>query len=121
MSTHRHSGEGRNPVKRVMLVALIASATPLTGAHAAELGRLFYTPQQRAQLDTQQASGESVDGVKRNYLIVNGVIQKQGGNRIVWINGSNSRPAMATKEPLPPSPSPCRANPNPCSSRSDSG
>ena len=65
---------------------------PLSGifasAQAGELGRLFYTPQQREQLDFQQSSGRTVDSSKHNYIIVNGVVQKHGGNRTVWINGT---------------------------------
>lgn len=61
----------------------------LPAAQAAELGRLFYTPQQRQQLEYQDASSNSsMDGGRRNYIIVNGVVQKQGGNRTVWINGT---------------------------------
>ncbi len=56
-------------------------------ARSAELGRLFYTPQQRQQLDYQQATGSAVEGGPRGYIIVNGVVQKHGGKRTVWING----------------------------------
>ncbi len=58
-----------------------------SSAQAADLGRLFYTPQQRQQLDYQQTTGSTVEGGPRNYIIVNGVVQKQGGKRTVWING----------------------------------
>lgn len=97
----RHSGAGRNPVVKTMLFAfvLFAAATWHTNAKAAELGRLFYTPQQRAQLETQKASGETVDGVKRNFIVVNGVIQKQGGNRIVWLNGTAQTPVRGNNNP----------------------
>ena len=58
-------------------------------AQAGELGRLFFTPQQRQQLEFHETSGNSSsDSVQRNYIIVNGVVQKQGGNRTVWINGA---------------------------------
>ena len=60
-------------------------------AQAKELGRLFYTPQQRQQLEsgtaTSGANG-SAESERRNYIIVNGVVQKHGGNRTVWINGA---------------------------------
>lgn len=57
-------------------------------AQAGELGRLFYTPQQRQQLDYGTATSESTDSGRRNYVIVNGIVQKHGGNRTVWVNGS---------------------------------
>jgi hypothetical protein len=70
------------------------------GTNGAELGRLFYTPQQRSQLESQQETGDTAEGVKRNYIIVNGVIQKQGGNRIVWLNGTQ-QPATYGNETVP--------------------
>ena len=83
---------GRNPVKKIMALALLASATSLTSVHAAELGRLFYTPQQRAQLEAQITTSDSTDTGPRNFIVVNGVIQKQGGKRTVWINGQQQPP-----------------------------
>lgn len=55
-------------------------------AQAGELGRLFYTPQERRQLEYQEAR-TGVAGGGRGYIIVNGVVQRQGGKRTVWING----------------------------------
>ncbi len=60
----------------------------LPNAQAGELGRLFFTPQQRQQLEFHESSNNSSDGGQRNYIIVNGVVQKHGGNRTVWINGT---------------------------------
>jgi len=60
----------------------------LPAAQAGELGRLFLTPQQRQQLEFQETNNSSEDGRRRNYIIVNGVVQKHGGNRTVWINGT---------------------------------
>jgi hypothetical protein len=39
------------------------------------------------------------DGGKRNFIVVNGVIQKQGGNRIVWLNGEAQTPVHANSNP----------------------
>lgn len=104
MNARRHSGEGRNLANNIMLAALtlFAGITTLTNANAAELGRLFYTPQQRAQLEAHQATGQSVDGIQRNFIIVNGMIQKQGGKRTVWINGKQ-QPADNGNESTPAS------------------
>lgn len=70
------------------LIAL-ALSLPLA-ADASELGRLFNTPQQRQQLEFQETNSDagSTDSGNRNYIIVNGVVQKQGGKRTVWINGT---------------------------------
>ncbi len=69
------------------LIALTLSCA-LAEAQAGELGRLFYTPQQRQQLDLHETSVNAVDGGGRNFIMVNGVVQKQGGKRIVWLNGA---------------------------------
>ena len=71
------------------LLLTLCGALPI--AQAGELGRLFFTPQQRQQLEFHETSGTNSDGGntgQRNYIIVNGVVQKQGGNRTVWINGA---------------------------------
>lgn len=69
-----------------LLILTLLGMLPI--AQAEDLGRLFYTPQQRTQLETQQATGQSVESGIHNYIVVNGVVQKRGGNRIVWINGA---------------------------------
>jgi hypothetical protein len=92
---------GRNTAHQIILFAfvLIAAAAWHANSNAAELGRLFYTPQQRTQLETQQATGVVAEGGKRNFIVVNGVIQKQGGNRIVWLNGAAQTPVRANNNP----------------------
>ncbi len=93
---------GRNPANKIMLLAFVLTVNicSLSGAHAAELGRLFYTPQQRAQLDAGQTSPDNPEGTGRSYITVNGVIQKQGGKRTVWINGQ-PQPAENGNEKTP--------------------
>lgn len=69
---------------KIGLCAFALIAAPLT--HAEELGRLFFTPAQRAQLEySQQQGGDTPDNTRS--LTVNGVVQKHGGKRTVWING----------------------------------
>jgi len=74
-------------LKRSFKVGLIACAlivAPFT--YAEELGRLFFTPEQRAQLERpQQQNGDSLNNT--SVLTVNGIVQKHGGERTVWING----------------------------------
>jgi hypothetical protein len=73
---------------RIAASILLLTLTSLPQAtQAAELGRLFYTPQQRQQMDYQLANGTEEEG-NRNYIVVNGVVQKQGGKRTVWVNGA---------------------------------
>ena len=57
-------------------------------AQADSLGRLFFTPEQRAQLEynrTHNAAAE--EGNTTSVLMVNGIIQKHGGSRTAWVNG----------------------------------
>ncbi|MDH4284138.1 MAG: hypothetical protein OEV35_02365 [Gallionellaceae bacterium] len=83
-----------------------ASGVILLGsnAQAASLGRLFFTPEQRAQLEQDHIKNRAawnkgaelrkqkeagIGGKKGevSVLIVNGIVQKHGGPRTVWING----------------------------------
>ncbi|MDD4962782.1 MAG: hypothetical protein PHI11_02560 [Gallionella sp.] len=48
------------------------------------LGRLFFTPTQRAQRDTRHTSVPVVSQV-------NGIVQRDGGVRTIWINGVAQR------------------------------
>ena len=59
-------------------------------AQAGELGRLFFTPQERARLDYEHQQNTAADHSGRDPsggLTVNGIVQKDGGKRTVWING----------------------------------
>jgi hypothetical protein len=52
--------------------------------NAAELGRLFYTAEQRAQMDHSFVQDGQPDD---SALILNGIVQRHGGKRTAWING----------------------------------
>lgn len=71
------------------LLMLVAACSLLPeAAQAEELGRLFFTPEQRAQLDQQRLQNTGPDsGNGSSVLTVNGIVQKHGGGRTVWING----------------------------------
>lgn len=75
--------------RRALPFLVIICALALTTSApvcAEELGRLFYTPEQRNQLDIEQA--RSIDpAATSNVLSVNGIVQRHGGDRTVWING----------------------------------
>jgi len=55
-------------------------------ASAEDMGRLFFTPEQRAQLDYNYAREFSPDS-SNNGVILSGIVQKHGGKRTAWING----------------------------------
>ena len=67
------------------LAALLFTGSPT--ANAANLGRLFFTPEQRAHLDYAYARNAPAEGNSSPILTVNGIVQKNGGARTVWVNG----------------------------------
>lgn len=72
---------------RFFLAALPALA--LAGPCAAEpLGRLFFTPEQRATLESLRlAPTTAATAASTDRVTVNGIIQRSGGPATVWING----------------------------------
>lgn len=75
-------------------LALLVAFCLLPSARANELGRLFFTPTERNQLEQihkfQQAEN---DGGEQSAITVNGVVQRSDGSRIVWINGKAQKSA----------------------------
>lgn len=66
----------------------VTSATEVT---AQELGRLFFTPDQRAALDARRKARvpdkpAAVPQVESPVTRVNGVVQRAGGRSTVWVN-----------------------------------
>jgi hypothetical protein len=60
--------------------------TASTFAYPEELGRLFFTPAQRAQLGYTYTRETTSDHNGR-ALMLNGIVQQHGGKRTAWING----------------------------------
>lgn len=75
-----------SPHKRRCSGIFIAIYMFIPSVQAAELGRLFFTPAQRAQLEYNQRQNDNTPA-NTSTLTVNGIVQKHGGGRIVWING----------------------------------
>jgi len=94
-----------NTALKATLSLLLCAATAAAGA--AELGRLFFTPEQRALLERGQQpdSGEPGGTGKpgsSDTLTIDGIVQKHGGERTVWINGV-PQPAGKSDEHAPDS------------------
>lgn len=69
-----------------LLFALLAAAIPAEGG---ALGRLFFTPEERAALDRQRQLGvEESQPAEAAALSINGIVRPSGGNATVWINGT---------------------------------
>jgi len=72
-------------------VVLITLLLPLFGFAAEPLGRLFYTPQQRATLDNARQQKikinvETEAPTPPENISVNGVIKRSDGQSTIWIN-----------------------------------
>ena len=74
------------------LVFLLALGT-LSVARADELGRLFFSQDDRHQLDQHHAVGTAGKESEsaQPFIVVNGVLQHNNGSRTVWINGRVQR------------------------------
>ena len=76
-------------MNRILILVFCVYALP---APAETLGRLFYTPEQRAMLDLARktaplnTSGEA-DANGAQGFMVNGVVTRSDGQRSTWVNG----------------------------------
>jgi|SRR6267142_5793012 len=84
-----------------LLASVILLAVAGNSAAAAEnLGRLFFTPQQRQDLDRRRQANIQESAVTvNNSLTVNGQVSRSHGKTTVWINGV---PQESTRRPLDP-------------------
>jgi hypothetical protein len=71
--------------RQLCLTVLLFVAIP--SASADTLGRLFFTPSQRQQLDDKNALRAASRDNTSSFVTVDGIVQKQGGPRTVWVNG----------------------------------
>jgi len=79
-----------------LLFALAANPV----AAAENLGRLFFTPQQRQDLDRRRQANIQESAATANSLVtVNGQVSRSQGKNTVWINGV---PQENTRRPLDP-------------------
>lgn len=67
---------------RALMLFLLCAAT----AHAEPLGRLFYTPEERARID--QGTGHAPQAEARPAPpVINGIVRRSNGEGTVWIDG----------------------------------
>jgi hypothetical protein len=81
-----------------MLACLAAPAM----AAAEELGRLFFTPQQRQDLDRRRATNraeEEAPQIKEGPLTLDGHVQRSSGKTATWINGVPQYDSHASRDP----------------------
>ena len=78
-------------MKRAALLSVLFAAGAMS-VDAEPLGRLFFTPEQRAQLDRQRQRG-SAGRAPAATLRLDGVVFAPGGRTTAWINGRLRRDA----------------------------
>jgi hypothetical protein len=93
----------------------LACATAPVRAAAYELGRLFFTPEQRQDLDRRRTSNrteQEAPQITEGPLILNGHVERSSGRTTTWINGAplydqnraGRDPAQVTVVPNPGEP-----------------
>jgi hypothetical protein len=99
-------------MKRALLSMAALALLSAASAQAQELGRLFFTPEQRAALDARRkarvpdkpaAAPQAESPITR----INGAVQRSGGKSTVWVNGE----AVQEGAPAPGLPAPRVASP----------
>jgi hypothetical protein len=79
-------GHSKRSLQLALLLFVCTTPYPTT---AEELGRLFFTPERRQQLDHQRQfniEGHS-EAAEDPTLTINGVVTRSSGKRTVWVNG----------------------------------
>lgn len=99
MTTRRVWGRCHPRAHAGALSFALACALGGNALHAhAELGRLFLTPQQRAELDRRRATGAVETQpivVQESAVTLNGYVARSDGRATTWVNGVpryNARP-----------------------------
>ena len=85
------------------LAAILLLAPLLAGAAEAPLGRLFFTPDQRAQLDTLRTKKVVASQAKEEpppeVVTYNGIIRRSDGKTTVWVNNQALSEADLREKP----------------------
>jgi len=90
------------PLALLALLALLAAAFQAPLAVAAEdLGRLFFTPEERADLDRRRTENvqESVPLVLESTLTLQGYVSRSSGRTTTWINGTPRNDTHRSADP----------------------
>src|SRR2546423_536327 len=86
---HRSGGEKMRLMTVIFLLVLLAPS-----ARAQEIGRLFFTPQQRADLDARRKARvpdkPAAAAVASPVTRLDGYVKRSGAPSTVWINGEST-------------------------------
>jgi hypothetical protein len=85
---------------RFAAAVLVPSVAVGPAAAADNLGRLFFTPQQRQDLDRRrQANIQESSVTADSFVTVNGQVTRSNGKNTVWINGVPQENARRPSDP----------------------
>jgi hypothetical protein len=96
---------GRRDLSHTALRALLALAwcaglAAAPQAAADELGRLFFTPQQRQDLDRRRESNiQEKEVVVESTVTVNGQVTRSSGRTTTWVNGVPQYDTYSGRDP----------------------
>lgn len=82
----------------VLACCMAGAAAPVA---AQEIGRLFFTPQQRQELDRRREANvqESASAAVESSMTVNGHVSRSSGRTTTWINGVPQYDSVRTPDP----------------------
>lgn len=84
------------------VAAVLLGCIALSVEAAQPLGRLFFTPEQRAQLDAARQHGtrsqQTGSGDNRTALVVSGFVRRSDGRSTVWINNQPEAPRSVERD-----------------------
>lgn len=89
-------------MRPILLLALLAAVLRAPPAGAAEaLGRLFFSPQQRQDLDRRRAANiqEAAAVVQESTLTVEGHVSRSTGKTTTWINRVPMQDTYRSRDP----------------------
>jgi hypothetical protein len=88
----------RVPIAATLLACCVSGIAP---AMADELGRLFFTPQQRQELDRRREANiqESSTAAVESTMTVNGHVARSSGKTTTWINGVPQYDSVHARDP----------------------
>jgi hypothetical protein len=99
----------RRPAGTARRVAAAAGALAVmlpaaAAAQGSELGRLFYTPQQRTELDKRRVSNvpaqaEAAPVVQQPNVTLNGYVGRSSGKTTTWVNGVPQYDTVRSQDP----------------------
>ena len=100
-AVRRHSR--RLAARALLALAVGAGLAPALPAAADELGRLFFTPQQRQELDRRRASTSNVQEEKEvvieSSVTVSGHVARSSGKTTTWVNGVPQYDTYSGRDP----------------------